>query len=144
MRENELQGAIRVNEYEEIAKGYSVWDSTKEFLEQWAKDNAQENAIIADNTTERVAKICRVKVCKNGNLFIGCYDENNTKYVNFFVAPAVALQLVKTPIVQAVYTTTPQGRKVLDCYEWADEKALQDAFKDLRVVYAGNDLLEVF
>ena len=144
MREEELQGNIRVDAYKEVADGYSVWDSTRDYLRQWAHDNAAENAKIADDTTERVAKVCKVKVCKNGNLFVGCYDEDKTEYVNFFVEPAEAVALVKTTIVQPVYTTTPQGRKVRTGWDWVDDQALNDAFKDLRVVYAGKDLLEVF
>lgn len=144
MREDELQGRIRVNDYTEVAEGYSVWDSTREFLAQWAKDNASENAKIADDTTERVAKVCKVKICKNGNLFIGCYDEDKTEYVNFFVEPAKAINLVKSVIVQPEYTTTPQGRKVRTGWNWVDDNALNDVFKDLKVVYAGKDLLEVF
>ena len=143
-RDTELMGNIPVNEYQEVAEGYSVFNSTAEFLAQWAKDNARENAEIADGQAERVAKVCKVKICKNGNLFIGTYDEDATKYVNFFVSPAIVIQLIKAPVVQAVYTTTPQGRKIRTGWAWADEKVLQDAFKDLSVVYAGKDILEVF
>lgn len=143
-RDNELMGNISINEYQEVADGYSVYGSTAEFLAQWARDNAAENAKIDEAVAERIAKICKVKVCKNGNLFIGTYDEDATKYVNFFVSPAVAINLIKTPVVQAVYETTPQGRKVRTGWAWLDEQALNDAFKDLRVVYAGKDLLEVF
>lgn len=143
-RDNELMGNISINEYQEVAEGYSVYDSTAEFLAQWAKDNAKENATIQAESTEKVAKICKVKVCKNGNLFIGTYDEDNTQYVNFFVSPAVALQLVNSPIVQPVYTTTPKGRKIRTGWAWAEDKVLQDVFKDLNIVYAGKDILEVF
>ena len=144
MREQEMQGNISINEYQEIDSGYSVFESTKDFLTQWAKDNAQENAQIKEQEPERVAKICRVKVCKNGNLFIGCYDESITKYVNFFVSPAVALTLCPSGIVQAVYTVTPQGRKVRTGWEWVDSEALAGRFKDLQVVYSNNVILEVF
>lgn len=143
-RDAELMGNIPINEYQEVAEGYSVYGSTAEFLAQWAKDNAKENATIQLDSTEKVAKICKVKVCKNGNLFIGTYDEGNTQYVNFFVSPAVALQLVNSPIVQPVYTTTPKGRKIRTGWAWVDDKVLQDVFKDLQVVYAGKDILEVF
>lgn len=144
-RDNELMGNIPVNEYKEVAEGYSVYGSTAEFLAQWAKDNAKENAEISDGQTERVATVCKVKVCSNGNLFIGTYDENATKYVNFFVKPAVVMQLVPNKkIVQAVYTTTPKGHKVLTGWNWVDEAVLADAFKGLKVVYVNKDILEVF
>lgn len=144
-RDTELMGNISINEYQEVPDGYSVFGSTAEFLAQWAKDNAKENAIIQSDSTEKVAKICKIKVCRNGNLFIGTYDEENTQYVNFFVTPAVALQLMPNKnIVQAVYTTTPQGRKIRTGWAWAEDKVLQDVFKDLNVVYAGKDILEVF
>lgn len=143
-RDTELMGNIPINEYQEVADGYSVYGSTAEFLAQWAKDNARENAEISDGQTERVASVCKVKVCKNGKLFIGTYDEELTKYVNFFVAPAIAIQLIKSPIVQPVYTTTPQGRKIRTGWSWVDDTVLTDAFKGLKVVYSGNDILEVF
>lgn len=144
-RDNELIGNISINEYQEVAEGYSVYNSTAEFLAQWAKDNAQENANIQAEQTEQLASICKVKVCKNGNLFIGTYNEEKTKYVNFFISPAVALQLMPNKnIVQAVYTTTPQGRKIRTGWAWVDDEVLQDVFKGLKVVYVGNDVLEVF
>lgn len=135
-RENELQGNIIIDEYTEVADGYSVYASTRDFLEQWAKDNARENAEInADDTAEQVAKICKVKVCKNGNLFVGCYNENETKYVNFFVKPAIAISVFKKPIVQREYTTTPQGRKIPMGWNWIDDEVLTDTLKDLQIVY---------
>lgn len=143
-RDTELMGNIPINEYQEVAEGYSVYGSTAEFLAQWARDNARENATIQDSSAEKVAKVCKVKVCKNGNLFIGTYNEDDTQYVNFFVSPAVAIQLVKSPIVQPVYTTTPQGRKIRTGWAWVDDNVLTDAFKGLKVVYVGNDILEVF
>ena len=144
-RDNELMGNIPINEYQEVNAGYSVYDSTAEFLTQWAKDNAKENASIQVEQTEQVAAICKVKVCKNGNLFVGTYNENLTKYVNFFISPAVALQLVPSKqIVQAVYTTTPQGRKVRTGWNWCTDDVLNDALKGLQVVYINNDILEVF
>ena len=144
-RENELMGNIPVNEYQEVADGYSVFDSTRDFLKQWAKDNAAENATLQDTQAEQVATICKVKVCKNGNLFIGTYNEDIIKYVNFFVLPATALQLVPNKkIVEAVYTTTPQGRKIRTGWQWVSDDVLNDALKGLQVVYVGNDILEVF
>lgn len=146
MREEELQGNISIDKYTEIEEGYSVFDSTRAFLAQWAKDNAQDNADIKEQQSEgaQVARICKVKVCKNGNLFIGCYNETQTKYVNFFVAPAVACDLVPAQIVKAVWTTTPKGHKVRTGWEWVDDSVLSDAFKDLQVVYENKDILEVF
>lgn len=145
-RETELQGNISIDEYTEVADGYSVYASTRDFLKQWAADNARENADLSvDNPEEKVAKVCKVKVCKNGNLFVGCYNENLTKYVNFFITPAVAIGLVNKPIVQAVYTTTPQGRKIRVGWNWIDDDALTDTLKDLTVVYDDkNTILEVF
>lgn len=144
-RDNELMGNIPINEYQEVAEGYSVYESTADFLAQWAKDNAKENAIIQADSTEKVASICKVKVCKNGNLFVGTYNEEITQYVNFFISPAVALQLMPNKnIVQAVYTTTPQGRKIRTGWAWVDDKVLSDVFKGLQVVYSGKDILEVF
>jgi len=144
-RENELQGNIIIDEYTEVADGYSVYASTRDFLAQWAKDNARENAEIpTDGPTEQVAKVCKVKVCRNGNLFVGCYNENITKYVNFFVAPAVAINLLKKQIVKPVYTTTPQGRQIRTGWDWVDEQVLNDMLKDMTVVYDNKDILEVF
>lgn len=146
MRENELQGNVSIDKYSEIESGYSVFDSTKEFLAQWAKDNALDNAIITEQEQEgaQVAHVCKVKICKNGNLFIGCYNEVLTKYVNFFVAPAIACDLIPSKIVKAVWTTTPKGHKVRTGWEWASEEVLNDAFNGLQVVYENKDILEVF
>lgn len=144
MRENEMQGNISINDYQEIEKGYSVFDSTAEFLDQWAKDNAKDNAQIKSKTDIRLAKVCKVKACKNGNLFLGCYDEQMTGFVNFFVPPAIVLNITNKQVVQATYTTTPKGHTVQTGWQWVDNEVLQDAFKDLQVVYIGKDILEVF
>lgn len=146
MRENEIQGNISIDKYNEIESGYSVFESTRDFLAQWAKDNAEANADISEQSADgaQVARVCKVKVCKNGNLFIGCYNEILTKYVNFFVAPAIACDLIPAKIVKAVWTTTPKGHKVRTGWEWASDEVLNDAFKDLQVVYENKDILEVF
>lgn len=144
MRDTELQGNIAVNQYAEVAEGYSVYDSTREYLKAWAKANAEENAEIADQITERVAKVCKVKVCKNGNLFVGTYDEQLTKYVNFFLTPAEVIATCPKGMVQPEYTTTPQGRRVQTGWNWCDDEVLTDKMKDLQVVYVANKILEVF
>lgn len=144
MRENELQGNIAINEYQEVAEGYSVYDSTREYLKAWAKANAEENADIDEQTSERLANVCKVKVCKNGNLFVGCYDEQLTKYVNFFLSPAEVIATCPKGLVKAEYKTTPQGRKVQSGWQWESEKVIQAAFEGLQVVYSANKILEVF
>lgn len=144
MRENELLGNISVNEYTEVAEGYNVYESTRAFLDEWAKANAEENAEIKADTTERVATVCKVKVCKNGNLFVGCFDEQKTAYVNFFLSPAVAISVGPKNLVQPEFTTTPQGRKVQTGWNWVADEVIADAWKGLKVVYNGKDILEVF
>lgn len=144
MRENELQGNIAIDEYTEVATGYSTYESTKEFLDAWAKANAEENAEIHDQQAERVATVCMVKVCKNGNLFVGCYDEQKTEFVNFFLKPALAIQVGPKGLVRPEYTTTPQGRRVQTAWNWESDEVLTAAWKDKKVVYSGKIILEVF
>lgn len=144
MREQELQGNIIVNQYAEVAEGYSVYDSTREYLQAWAKANAEENAEIAEQSTERVAKVCKVKVCKNGNLFVGTYDEQLTKFVNFFLTPAEVIALCPKGLISPEYITTPQGRRVQAGWNWVADEVINDRLKDLQVVYVSNKILEVF
>ena len=144
MREKELLGNIAIDEYNEVAEGYSVYDSTRDYLAAWAKANAEENAEIAEQSTERVAKVCKVKVCKNGNLFVGTYDEQITKYVNFFLTPAEVIATCPKGMVQPEYTTTPQGRRVQTGWNWSSDDVLNDVMNDLQVVYVSNKILEVF
>ena len=69
-RHNEYmdENAIKIDEYSE-GQAYSVFESEKAFFEQWAKDNAQEQA---GNIRAIVIKV--VKTCKNGNICIAGSD----------------------------------------------------------------------
>ena len=62
------ENAVKIDEYAE-GQAYSVFESEKEFFEQWAKDNAQEQA-----GTIRAVVIKLVKTCKNGNICIAGSD----------------------------------------------------------------------
>ena len=42
LRDDELQGNISINEYQEISDGYSVFDSQEQFLNSWAAENSTE------------------------------------------------------------------------------------------------------
>lgn len=143
-RDEELLGDVSIDEYTEVKRSqcFSVFspngenDGSDEFFAYWAKMNAQENAKIDDTeNAEKVAKICKVTVSKYGQLWIGCYDENETKFVNFFVKPAIAISVFKKPVVKREYTTTPQGRKIPTGWNWLDDETLNDTLKDLSVVY---------
>ena len=41
-----INGTIKIDEYSEM-NGYSVAESTAEYLAQWAKDNAQDQAVLS-------------------------------------------------------------------------------------------------
>lgn len=111
-RDNELAGIngnIKIDEFTE-GSAYSVFESTEQYLAQWAKDNAQEQAILSGEPL--ACDFFKAGYTKTNRLWI-CYKTpaGSLGVVSISAAQAhdMAPDILKT---QAQYKTSPRGMKL--------------------------------
>lgn len=128
------------NEETNETSGYSVFSSEQEYLEQWTKENAQEQ------TGNIVADIVYNKLCSNGNLFIIAKDYANRSYTAF-LSPALALE-IDNNAVKAVIEKTPKGIEYTASLDWSDKFLISLNNKKVRLFKSNNgktyDIIELW
>lgn len=137
-----MQEGYSVDQYNEM-QGFSVYESTQEFLQEQLKGNIQD----ANDT--KVYDILYVSQCKNGNVRILGKSPNTGEIVNLFVSPLVITQafpkVLGVGIFQSVeQKTTPRGN-VYNVINWdLDIKMLSTQLKGLQMLVANKILVEIF
>lgn len=131
-RDQELQGNISVNDYQEIKSGYSVYASMQDYFRDQALQNAQDQ----HEQESMQADILAVKLCKNNNLMFFVKLPNGSK-INVFLPLVLANEMLGKDKkgkdylpLKPIYTTTPKGIQVLKCFEIdLNQEYLNEIFK---------------
>ena len=104
-----INGTIKIDEYNEM-NGYSVAESTAEYLAQWAKDNAQDQAVLAGEPL--ACEFFKAGYTKKDNLWI-CFKTPANKLGVLSVSPALAHDIAPDLLPTcSVYKTSPRGLKL--------------------------------
>lgn len=133
-RDNELAGIngnIKIDEYTEL-NGYSVAESTADYLAQWAKDNAEEQALIAGEPL--ACAFYKAGYTKSGKLWI-CFRTPAGKLGVLSVSPALAHDIAPDVLItEATYKTSPRGLKLYAGEQWTlTAQEVNDRLKDFTV-----------
>lgn len=137
-RDNELagiNGSVKIDEYNETS-GYSVAESTAEYLAQWAKDNATDQAVLAGEPL--ACEFFKAGYTKSNRLWL-CFKTPANKLGVLSLSPALAHDIAPDILpTEPVYKTSPRGLKL-----YAGEQWTLDA-KDLNVKLKGYTLAVQF
>ena len=141
-RDNELAGLngnIKIDEYTEL-NGYSVAESTAEYLAQWAKDNAQDQAILAGEPL--ACEFFKSGYTKNNKLWI-CFKTPANKLGVLSVSPALAHDIAPDLLpTDAIYKTSPRGLKLYAGEQWTlTEKEINDKLQGYTVAVQYEDII---
>ena len=141
-RDNELAGLngnIKIDEYTEL-NGYSVAESTAEYLAQWAKDNAQDQAILAGEPL--ACEFFKAGYTKNNKLWI-CFKTPANKLGVLSVSPALAHDIAPDLLpTDAIYKTSPRGLKLYAGEQWTlTEKEINDKLQGYTVAVQYEDII---
>lgn len=133
-RDNELAGLngnIKIDEYTEL-NGYSVAESTADYLAQWAKDNAQEQAILSGEPL--ACTFHKAGYTKTGKLWI-CFRTPAGKLGVVSISPALAHDIAPDVLkTEATYKTSPRGLKLYAGEQWTlTAQEVNDRLKDYTV-----------
>ena len=110
-----INGNIKIDEYNEM-DGYSVAESTAEYLAQWAKDNAQDQAVLAGEPL--ACEFFKAGYTKKDNLWI-CFKTPANKLGVLSVSPALAHDIAPDLLPTcSVYKTSPRGLKLYAGEQW--------------------------
>ena len=141
-RDNELAGLngnIKIDEYTEL-NGYSVAESTAEYLAQWAKDNAQDQAILAGEPL--ACEFFKAGYTKNNKLWI-CFKTPANKLGVLSVSPALAHDIAPDLLpTDAIYKTSPRGLKLYAGEQWTlTEKEINDKLQGYTVAVQYENII---
>ena len=133
-RDNELAGiggSIKLDEFTE-GSAYSVYESVKEYLAQWAKDNAQDQAILSGEPL--ACTFYKAGYTKAGKLWI-CFRTPAGKLGVVSISPALAHDIAPDTLkTEAVYKTSPRGLKLYAGEQWTlTAQEINDRLKDYTV-----------
>ena len=133
-RDNELAGiggSIKLDEFTE-GSAYSVYESVKEYLAQWAKDNAQDQAILSGEPL--ACTFYKAGYTKAGKLWI-CFRTPAGKLGVLSVSPALAHDIAPDTLkTEPVYKTSPRGLKLYAGEQWTlTAQEINDRLKDYTV-----------
>ena len=110
-----INGNIKIDEYNEMS-GYSVAESTAEYLAQWAKDNAQDQAVLAGEPL--ACEFFKAGYTKTNRLWL-CFKTPANKLgvlsLDAALAHDVAPDILPT---EAVYKTSPRGLRLYAGEQW--------------------------
>ena len=122
-----INGNIKIDEYNEMS-GYSVAESTAEYLAQWAKDNATDTAVLAGEPL--ACEFYKAGYTKNNRLWL-CFKTPANKLGVLSLSPALAHDIAPDILpTEAVYKTSPRGLKLYAGEEWTlDAKDLNAKLK---------------
>ena len=117
-RDNELagiNGGVKIDEYAEMS-GYSVAESTAEYLAQWAKDNATDQAVLAGEPL--ACEFFKAGYTKSNRLWL-CFKTPANKLGVLSLSPALAHDIAPDILpTEAVYKTSPRGLKLYAGEQW--------------------------
>lgn len=133
-RDKELEGIngnIKIDEFTE-GNAYSVYESTAQYLAQWAKDNAQEQAILSGEPL--ACTFHKAGYTKSGKLWI-CFRTPAGKLGVLSVSPALAHDIAPDVLkTEATYKTSPRGLKLYAGEQWTlTAQEVDDRLKDCTV-----------
>lgn len=122
-----INGNIKVDEYNEL-NGYSVAESTAEYLAQWAKDNATDQAVLAGEPL--ACEFFKAGYTKTNRLWL-CFKTPANKLGVLSLSPALAHDIAPDVLpTEPVYKTSPRGLKLYAGEQWTlDAKDLNDKLK---------------
>ena len=110
-----INGSIKIDEYNEMY-GYSVAESTAEYLAQWAKDNAQDQAVLAGEPL--ACEFFKAGYTKNGKLWV-CFRTPAGTLGVVSISPALAHDIAPDLLqTDAVYKISPRGLKLYAGEQW--------------------------
>ena len=133
-RDNELAGIggnVTIDEFTE-GSAYSVYESTQEYLAQWAKDNAQDQAVLAGEPL--ACDFFKAGYTKNNKLWI-CFKTPANKLGVLSISPALAHDIAPDLLpTEAVYKTSPRGMKLYAGEQWTlTEKEINAKLQDYTI-----------
>ena len=110
-----INGNVKIDEYNEMY-GYSVAESTAEYLAQWAKDNAQDQAVLAG--APLACDFFKAGYTKAGKLWI-CFRTPAGKLGVISISPALAHDIAPDLLpTEATYKVSPRGLKLYAGEQW--------------------------
>lgn len=110
-----INGSIKIDEYNEM-NGYSVAESTAEYLAQWAKDNAQDQAVLAGEPL--ACEFYKAGYTKNNRLWI-CFKTPANKLGVLSLSPALAHDIAPDLLpTEPLYKVSPKGLKLYAGEQW--------------------------
>ena len=110
-----INGNIKIDEYSEM-DGYSVAESTAEYLAQWAKDNAQDRAVLSGEPL--ACEFFKAGYTKAERLWI-CFKTPSNKLGVLSLSPALAHDIAPDLLpTEATYKVSPRGLKLYAGEEW--------------------------
>lgn len=137
-----MQEGYSVDPYNEM-QGFSVYESTQDFLQEQLKGNIQ------DSNTTKVYDILYISQCKNGNVRILGKSPNTGEIINLFVNPLTITQAFPKTLGNSIFQsveqkTTPRGN-IYNIINWdLNIKMLQTQLKGLQMLVANKILVEIF
>lgn len=133
-RDNELAGINGNIKLDEFAEGsaYSVYESTEQYLSQWAKDNSEEQALIAGEPL--ACTFHKAGYTKAGKLWI-CFRTPAEKLGVVSISPALAHDIAPDVLkTEATYKTSPRGLKLYAGEQWTlTAQEVNDRLKEFTV-----------
>lgn len=110
-----INGNVKIDEFNEM-DGYSVAESTAEYLAQWAKDNAQDQAVLSGEPL--ACKFFKAGYTKNNRLWI-CFKTPANRLDVLSLSPALAHDIAPDLLpTEATYKVSPRGLKLYAGEEW--------------------------
>ena len=110
-----INGNIKIADYREM-DGYSVAESTEEYLAQWAKDNAQDQAVLSGEPL--ACEFFKAGYTKAKKLWI-CFKTPANKLGVLSLSPALAHDIAPDLLpTEAAYKVSPRGLKLYAGEEW--------------------------
>ena len=110
-----INGNVKIDDYNEM-DGYSVAESTAEYLAQWAKDNAQDTAVLAGEPL--ACDFFKAGYTKAGKLWICFKTPSNTLGV-LSLSPALAHDIAPELLpTEPTYKVSPRGLKLYAGEQW--------------------------
>lgn len=110
-----INGSIKIDEYSEM-DGYSVAESTAEYLAQWSKDNAQDQAVLSGEPL--ACEFFKAGYTKANKLWI-CFKTPSNKLGVLSLSPTLAHDIAPDLLpTEAAYKVSPRGLKLYAGEEW--------------------------
>lgn len=110
-----INGNIKIDEFNEL-DGYSVAESTSEYLAQWAKDNAQDQAVLAGEPL--ACAFLKAGYTKKNRLWI-CFKTPANHLGVLSLSPALAHDIAPELLpTESTYKVSPKGLQLYSGEQW--------------------------